>query len=371
LMMNLDSGIITRVAGDPSKTTLFGSGLITNVASNGTLVTYTMPAHTFTAGQTVRITDIPAPNQNLNLTGVVASVTASTVVLTSTQPVLSSTAVNATMGIQAVLAGIVNPYNIVMDSLGNIYFPNQYFANSCVLKVDTDGYISRYAGSGVFSTSGNSVHRLSTSCTVRSPRGIAIDSSNNIYIADTDNYVVRKVDASTNLVTTIFGNMGVQALIASPSTRPYPSDGVDGTSVYLRSPTALVVDATSTNLYVVDFNGNAATEYTGIYRYNFQTGKVYVLVKSLAGYSGDGGPSINAQLGNARGIDVDSSNNLYISDSNGGIRKIDTSGIITTYTDGSNYGIVWHLVVRTPSEIYATTGDNNQVGVTTQASIYV
>jgi len=103
---------------------------------------------------------------------------------------------------------------------------------------------------------------------------------------------------------------------------------------------------------------------------HFQTGKVYVLVKSLAGYSGDGGPSINAQLGNARGIDVDSSNNLYISDSNGGIRKIDTSGIITTYTDGSNYGIVWHLVVRTPSEIYATNG-NNQVEVTTPASIYV
>jgi hypothetical protein len=112
-------------------------------------------------------------------------------------------------------------------------------------------------------------------------------------------------------------------------------------------------------------------EYMGIYRYNFLTGQIYVILQSVVGYSGDGGPARNAQIQQARNLAFDDLGNMYIPDSNGGIRKIDTNNIITTYTDRArNYGLEWGIALKTPEEIYVVNG-SRQVSVTTPYSRYV
>ena len=380
LKVNLNTGIITRVAGDPSKElALTGTGLITNVVATTTSVTYTLHAdtpsraktpaednppaqikHSFEEGQSVRITDIPDPNQNLNITGNITSITDTTITLARSGAAVSSVAVRGSVGTLAVNAGIVNPYNVVFDSSGNMYFANQYYWNSCVLKVDTDGYISRYAGSGQQAqAAGNGVHRLDTSVRIGSPRGIAIDSSNNIYVAETDTATVRMIKASDNIISVIVGAFNVQATIAADN---YPTNDASGTSVRLRQPTALAVDSTSSNLYI-SMASNGITQYNGIYRYNIASGKIYVILQSLPGYNGDGIPAINARLvdGGGRGIDIDNLGNIYLLEQSTAIRKIDSNGIITTYTDNRNYDIVWHLAVRSATEIYVCNSRNQVV----------
>lgn len=393
LKMNLNTRIITRVAGDPAKgTALTGTGIVTSVAGTATSVTYTLSqAHTFTVGQSVRITDMPSGKEYLNLTGLVTGVSPAvnptTVTLARTGGTVETlnllsipvTGLNApaSIGTLAVNAGICNPYNIVTDSSGNIYFPNQFFNNSCILKVDTDGYISRYSGNGatIGLGVGHDVDRLNTTVKFGSPRGIAIDSSNNIYVADSDVYAIRKIDAVTRKITTIVGSLATilprETTQASISNAKYPTDGALGVNVYLRNPTAVAVDSTNSNLYIADNNNAGAPEYHGIYRYNFLTGKIYIINQSSPGYSGDGGPARDAKFAGTRGIVLDNLDNIYISESGVAIRKIDYSGIITTYTDSRGYDLAWHLAVKSPSEIYCCTISGTQVLVTSPYSRYV
>jgi hypothetical protein len=366
LKVNLDTRIITRVAGDPAKgLALTGTGVITSVAATTTQVTYTLFAdtpsapgpppssHSFQANQVVRI--VGMSDASLNITGPIKTFGATTITLDRNGPTVSTTLVKASVGTLAVNAGIVIPYNIVFDSNGNMYFPNQYYWNSCILRVDSDGYISRYAGNGRASeVAGNNVHRLDTTVRFASPRGISIDSSNNIYIADTDKYTIRKIDAATNLITTLVGAFNSRALISLDN---YPKDGLLGTSVRLRAPTAVLVDNTGSNLYILDIENGNTGDYNGIYRYSISDQKIYVVHQSLFGDSGNNIPVKNARLFRLRGIDIDSSNNLYITDGTKSIKIIDSDGILKAYRRGINVDITWHLALRTPTEIYFINGN--------------
>jgi hypothetical protein len=384
LKMNLNTRILTRVAGDPSKgTALTGTGIVTSVAGDATSVTYTLSVvHTFTVGQSVRITDMPSGKEYLNLTGLITSVSPevnpTTVTLARTGGTVETlnllslpvTGLNApaSIGTLAVNAGIVAPYGTVTDSNGNIYFPNQYFGNACILKIDTDGYISRYAGNGQSGSpaAGFNVDRLNTTVRLGNPRGLAIDSNNNIYTAETESFIVRKIDAVTRRITLLVGTLSSFPTVAANN---YPKDGDLGTSVRLRSPSGLAIDPAGLNLYIMDTANTP--EYMGIYRYNFLTGQIYVILQSVVGYSGDGGPARNAQIQQARNLVFDDLGNMYIPDSNGGIRKIDTNNIITTYTDRArSYGLEWGIALKTPEEIYVVNG-SRQVLVTTPYSRYV
>ena len=387
LKMNFKTRIVTRIAGDPTKllstyNAFSGTGVITSVSGNATSVTYTLvpdipigppPAsqaivkHSFLPGQSVRITGMPAGNEHLNITGVVTTITNTTLTLdrsggsVETLNLIPSAGdkTPASIGTLAVNAGIVNPYNVVTDSNGNIYFANQHFSSTCIFKVDTDGYISRYCGPVFSGTTGENVHRLDTTMRLHGPRGIAIDSNDNIYFGDVDTrFTVRKIDAVTNLVTTIIGTANQQAGISPTNT--YPTNGALGTSVRLRAPTALAINSTGSDMYILDFNGGIGG-LNGIYRYNFGEGKVYVILQAVNGSSGDGGSSINARITNPRGIEFDQFDNLYISDTSNGIRKIDKDGIITRYTGEYSYDIAWHIAVRTPDEIYSCDLSNKVV----------
>jgi hypothetical protein len=129
------------------------------------------------------------------------------------------------------------------------------------------------------------------------PRSVAVDDFGNIYIADSQNHVIRKVGNGT--ITTLAGT-------GSPG---YSGDGSIATSAKLNYPQAITVDSEN-NVYFVDGNNNVIrkVDTSGIITTYVGTG--------AAGYTGDGGPATQATINGPWGIDVDTHGNLYIADTN-------------------------------------------------------
>jgi uncharacterized protein (TIGR03437 family) len=201
-------------------------------------------------------------------------------------------------GAAATSAELDFPSSVAVDSAGNLYIADT--GNHVIRKVDTKGNISTIAGSsGQIGSTGD--NGPATSALLNRPGGVAVDSAGNIYIADTGNSEVRKV-AGGNMFCTI---------------------GCGATQGVVVSPQAVAVDASGT-LYVADTADYRVISFSGI--------TTTVLAGTgLSGFSGDGGPATNAQLNNPQAITIDSSGYLYIADSfNGRIRKVLKDGTIIT-----------------------------------------
>lgn len=205
------------------------------------------------------------------------------------------------------------PQYVASDPAGNLYFVDQ----NSVLRLDaTTATLTRVAGNGSTGFSGD--NGPATSAQLNFPTGVAIDSAGNLYIADTDNFRIRKV--SNGVITTVAGS-GVGG---------YSGDNGPATSARFDDPQAVAVDS-SGNLYIADTdnfcvrkvaNGTIAT----------------VAGNGLQGFSGDNGPAVSAQLNSAYGIAVDSRGNLYIADTeNNRVRKV-ANGVITTIAGNGTQG---------------------------------
>ena len=156
------------------------------------------------------------------------------------------------------------------------------------------------------------------------PTGVAVDAAGNIYIADTFNHRIRKVDAS-GIIDTIAGT--------SVGTRDYGFNGDGGPAdrALLDLPRGVAVDAVG-NVYIADMDNHRIrmVDTSGIIHTIAGTGE--------DGFGGDGGPAVQAQLNYPGGVAVDGAGNVYIADAeNHRIRKVDTSGIIHTIA-GSGVG---------------------------------
>jgi sugar lactone lactonase YvrE len=184
------------------------------------------------------------------------------------------------------------------------------------------GIISIYAGTGFGGYSGDG--GLPTAADLDQPQSVAFDAYDNLYIADYRNNVIRKVDAQTGIITTVAGN-GVGAGTAGGEDYcGYLTVGVKATTTSLCDPQSVAVDSEG-NLYIVQGNRVLkVTASTGILSVFAGTGSY--------GYSGDGGPAVNAELDYSGGLAVDNAGNLYIADTdNCAIRKVTAStGIITS-----------------------------------------
>lgn len=209
----------------------------------------------------------------------------------------------------ATSASLRFPTGIVQDSVGNIYVADLF--SNVVRKIDVNGIITTVAGNGYWGYSGDK--GMATSARLSAPSDVALDSSDNLYISDSGNNVIRKVDAS-GIITTVAGN----------GMAGYSGDNGPAVSATLGGPNTLAFDNMG-NFYFNDI-------YRGIIRKVDANGIITTIAGTgVIGYSGDGAPAIGAKLGTIRDIVFDSAGNLFFSDpSIGLVRKIDTSGIIST-----------------------------------------
>jgi hypothetical protein len=165
--------------------------------------------------------------------------------------VISTFAGNGTQGYTgdggaATSAEMENPSGVAVDSVGNVYISDQgvsaQWTNSTVRKVTTAGVISTYAGeagNGGWYGTGNGTAAKTNS--LFGPHNIGIDSANNLYIADTEGMLVRKVDTSANIFN-VAGNM----------SEGFTGDGGAATSAELNLPYAVAYDNKYGNIYIAD-----------------------------------------------------------------------------------------------------------------------
>jgi sugar lactone lactonase YvrE len=216
----------------------------------------------------------------------------------------------------AASAQLMQPSGLAVDSAGNLYIADT--GNNVIRKVTVaTGLISTVAGNGTPGYSGNG--SLATIAQLGHPRYVAVDGSGNLFIADSDNSVIRKVTANTGVIRTVAGT-GVPG---------YLGDGGLATSARL-IPSGLAVDSAG-NIYVADATDSVIREVasgTDIITTVAGTG--------TAGFSGDGGKAVSAQLSSPDNVAVDAAGNLYIADAgNFRVRKVVVAtGNITTAAGG-------------------------------------
>ncbi|MGH9597009.1 MAG: Ig-like domain repeat protein [Edaphobacter sp.] len=207
---------------------------------------------------------------------------------------------------------LILPSAIVFDAAGNLYFAES--GNHVVRRVDATGQITTIAGTGTQGFTGDA--GPATSAALDSPLGLALDSANHLYIADTHNDRIRKLDLVSGILTTIAGT----------GTRGFFGDAGPAAAAELNLPAALACD-TANNLYVAD-TGNHR-----IRRIDAASGVITTIAGTGAqGFSGDNALAEDASLDSPDGLVVDAASNLYLADThNQRIRRIDaTTGIIRT-----------------------------------------
>jgi sugar lactone lactonase YvrE len=218
----------------------------------------------------------------------------------------------------ATSAQVAGPWGLSIDSLGNLFIA-EYLGNR-IRKVNSSGIITTVAGTGTYGFGGDGGPAIAAQ--LRRPYAVTADSQGNLYITDTDNERIRKVDAS-GIITTIAGT-GVSG---------YNGDNIPATSAYLNSPTAVVLNSAG-NLFFSDESNNRVRKIdsTGVITTIAGTG--------VWGYNGDHILATSAMLAAPEGIAFDSQGNLYIVEiESNRVRKVGPSGTITTFigTGVDNY----------------------------------
>lgn len=224
---------------------------------------------------------------------------------------------------------------VAVDSGGNLYLAVDFGSIAkFISKITPDGIISTIGGSATsgpgYSGDGGPATNAQFNFSSADPVGMAVDSTGNLYIADTENARVRKISPDGTITTVAGGGM----LTVGPTGANF-GDGGRAIAAFLAKPEGLALDSAG-NLYIADALGQRIRRVS--------TDGTITTVAGCAGSAqcpfalGDGGPATSATLFMPGAVAVDSNGNLYIADTlNNRIRKVSTDGTITTVA-GSGAG---------------------------------
>lgn len=205
-------------------------------------------------------------------------------------------------GKSGTLGFLNHPEDIAFDAAGDMYIVES--GSNRVRKLSATGTLSTIAGTGVSGYTGDGAPAISA--TLNGPNSVAVDANGNIFVADTSNFVIRKVDTQ-GIITTYAQDSRFSFL------------------------TSLATDSFN-NLYIAD--DCVVWQLTPAHVLSIYAGQF-----NLCGYNGDGIPATQAQLGLAYGVAFDTKGNLYIADlSNQRIREVDSRGIIHTVAGNGTCG---------------------------------
>ncbi len=230
----------------------------------------------------------------------------------------------------AVSAGMA-PQAAALDGAGNLYIAD--YGNNLIRTVTaSNGLVGSIAGTGVSSFGGDGGAALSAG--LSTPLGIAVDSVGNVFIADSGNNRVRRVDGATGVITTIAGTGG----------DGFSGDGGPGTSAMLSGPSSVAADRFG-DVFIGDYGNRRVRRVDSV------TGVITTVAGGGSG--GDGGPASAAGLSAVAGVWVDGVGNLFIADA-GRVRFVDLSSPVValqsaTATAGSDAGIGYTSLLVLPA----------------------
>ncbi|HEY1493370.1 MAG TPA: hypothetical protein VGF49_02460, partial [Candidatus Solibacter sp.] len=205
--------------------------------------------------------------------------------------------------VAAAKASVGDPTRVAVDAAGNVYFSSLH----SIFKVDSSGIMTRFAGNGRPGNSGDGGQ--ASSAQMMFPMGIAVDAAGNVFVADRDANVVRRI-APTGIIQTVAGN----------GTPGYQGDFGPATAAQLNAPFAVAVDPLG-SLYIADTNNVVIRKVT-------PDGTISTYAGSGSrGFAGDGGTARNAWFDGPEGVAIDANGVLYIADTfNGRIRRVAADG---------------------------------------------
>jgi len=247
-------------------------------------------------------------------------------------------------------------YCPVVDTAGNVFVVDNTF--STIRKITPQSSVSTFAGQAGVQGSADG---MGTNASFSNPWGLAIDSSNNLYVADTGNDTIRKITPS-GAVSTLAGQAG-----------NYGSANGTGSGALFGAPRGLVVD-TNGNVYVADTSNETIRKIT-------PAGVVTTLAGLVNSFGTADGTGNGARFNFPEGLAVDASGNVYVADSgNSSIRKVTPAGVVTTFAgftgsggaaDGTGntarFNTPTGIAIDTDGNIYVADNGNNAIRKVTQA----
>ena len=217
----------------------------------------------------------------------------------------------------ATAATLASPAGLGVDSGGDLFVADT--EDNVVREITTSGIIIQVAGNEKEGYSGDGGNALKAK--LDAPQDVAVNAAGDVYIADTDNNVIREVTPKGKIST-----------FAGTGKAGYSGDGGKATKAKLTSPTGVAVDALG-NVYIADA-GNSLIRRVSTTGVITTVAGNYVLDQSndgKGGFSGDGGPATSAQLNSPQGVALDQSGDLFIADTfNNAIREVTPAGTIST-----------------------------------------